>query len=1291
MGAFDKYSNFNTECNFIGVQFGERQPVLEVELNELQDIQNEARADIIRESIPSGFSTISPLNYDYMAVNENTLAFKEESVAYVNGYRIRIPKGTVVDLGKAPEGAPREDLVFLEVWKEAVDQTDTINKEGGEGQPTVPNHIKDSRYPTAMSQRVQLKWRIRVQHNIDFDKCPQGFPPHYTYGYDNRANIHYAIPQGGLSNPIDVNTIGYIHHFSATTDPSRVNNSLLPNPSSGKDSGLFYCGRVNDPTSPRLFNIMDGGIYAIPMFRLFRKPSSGKARPIDYQKLHPEVNPFAFSERVKGEKVEKAEEINIKGKTLQNICGKPYIQATGGVINNNTIVIDTTSNSIDGGILIEGSSLVKPNSKYTFVYEVISNEQYLGLLSIDGAEPYYCFSIQSLPTTIGIHKIVLTSRDTWINEKFKIATTSLQGKGKLVLSDKFMLLEGDHTNKEIPKEHFSGIRSIGEANEPITLKSRGKNLLDLNQIILNFTSPSVSEKTNNGIRIYNTTPLAYAQCYFELTGLKPNTKYVFKANQVNTKQGVSLISSRDINDKLIGVDGISSSIFTAPSNGKVRLKLYSTSANAIVGDIEYADLQLEEGDVTTTYETHKESKKTFCLKEPLRSLPNGVCDEIVGNKIIRRVGKMIFSGGEAWSSSMDDTDYFRISMKITPLISPSIMSSDIFCRPASMSHGAYEYLLMSGGYAYINYPKSKLTSPYLQGALKYLGEHPITVYYELDIPKEEPLEESLINDFNLERQFRETFSARDTLRQLPNGVKDTIENGKVIRRVKKLVLNGSEDWGIRQGEFTTPNHIQFTIFFSNKVQSNVASSIRCDKFVCKNNEASILTDDSKWCIAVNNGIYISFPKTELSTQDVAGFKAWLKTNPVTVYYELATPEEIPLEVIDYRYNTKKPLLELPNGVKDEIVGNKVIRNCGKRTFRGIDENWLLMTALETPNTQYFILSLNIKPTGGSAPYPVNSICDKLEWVNRIWDVANDTQGFGVSNDKSELYFRVQKSLLPSQTIQGFKTWLQNNPVTVVYPLATPYEEYITPDNCNYYPVTEGHNEYCGDLYYQEGINYTEVETIIEPEIVEVNTFRRVLPKGKAEIVGCNSKKHPEGYETIEWGQGKNLFNESLLENGEFVTFNGKRCFRYIDSAKFFMYQGHFKPNTSYALQLTAYREDVDVSKAFNIRFVYTDGTRTDKALTSGNKLTLVSDKSKVISHIQGSFNFSSYVYIDLDTCQLEEGEVNTPYEPFIRGEKTIPVIDENHVEDLRHKTSLTGFDYEALLDKNFDLFLRGEL
>ena len=52
-------------------------------------------------------------------------------------------------------------------------------------------------------------------------------------------------------------------------------------------------------------------------------------------------------------------------------------------------------------------------------------------------------------------------------------------------------------------------------------------------------------------------------------------------------------------------------------------------------------------------------KTEILLNEPLRSLPNGICDEIVDNKLIRRVGKVTLTGEEGWWSNWTNVSFFE--------------------------------------------------------------------------------------------------------------------------------------------------------------------------------------------------------------------------------------------------------------------------------------------------------------------------------------------------------------------------------------------------------------------------------------------------------------------------------------------------------------------------------------------------------------------------------------------------------------------------------------------------------
>lgn len=138
-----------------------------------------------------------------------------------------------------------------------------------------------------------------------------------------------------------------------------------------------------------------------------------------------------------------------------------------------------------------------------------------------------------------------------------------------------------------------------------------------------------------------------------------------------------------------------------------------------------------------------------------------------------------------------------------------------------------------------------------------------------------------------------------TLRSLPNGVKDTIEKRGnkyyKIKRCEEIFLNGGE----AIIGFSIANTVgKFAITTTNKGILNANMDevhIISDKLrgLTRNEYASNTYEGA--VIGGDGTINIAISTTKLSSQDEAGVKAYLSSNPVTVVYELATPiiEELP--------------------------------------------------------------------------------------------------------------------------------------------------------------------------------------------------------------------------------------------------------------------------------------------------------------------------------------------------------------------------------------------------------------
>lgn len=115
----------------------------------------------------------------------------------------------------------------------------------------------------------------------------------------------------------------------------------------------------------------------------------------------------------------------------------------------------------------------------------------------------------------------------------------------------------------------------------------------------------------------------------------------------------------------------------------------------------------------------------------------------------------------------------------------------------------------------------------------------------------------------------------------------------------------------------------------------------------------------------------------------------------------------------------------------DFANGKVIRANGYKVFDG-SEYW---TKSSTYPGGYYIGSWVSNNSVSNSP---NHLQDKLVTVTNLSDYSSGTN---VCYFDNSLNFKVDNSLYP--TVSDFQTFLSNNPVTVVYPLASPIDEYIT--------------------------------------------------------------------------------------------------------------------------------------------------------------------------------------------------------------------------------------------------------
>lgn len=152
------------------------------------------------------------------------------------------------------------------------------------------------------------------------------------------------------------------------------------------------------------------------------------------------------------------------------------------------------------------------------------------------------------------------------------------------------------------------------------------------------------------------------------------------------------------------------------------------------------------------------------------------------------------------------------------------------------------------------------------------------------------------------------------------------------------------------------------------------------------------------------------------------------------------------------------LRALPNGVHDEYIDGNILRRIGVMILDGSsDELWAKPTTLAMGSGYSRFLSDALKklykaPSGTSISNQ-NIISDRLKVL------AGDSEDYKSSNCivmqyTDDVLRIVLEDSITGGTLEGMKTWLSSNPITVYYELATPViEEYKLPTIGSYYPFT----------------------------------------------------------------------------------------------------------------------------------------------------------------------------------------------------------------------------------------------
>ena len=189
-------------------------------------------------------------------------------------------------------------------------------------------------------------------------------------------------------------------------------------------------------------------------------------------------------------------------------------------------------------------------------------------------------------------------------------------------------------------------------------------------------------------------------------------------------------------------------------------------------------------------------KTEILLKEPLRSLPNGVKDEIVGNQIIRRIGSVTLDGDKVSSigiinDNIVDVLYFdrivtnkkfiNYGSEGQQLIKSNIYRTGINANNWNSTTSENTLVNTNSGGFWIFLPKFTVLN--IEDARNYMNNKPTEVLYELA----EPITEKLPNGITLQ-------GFDDTTMYIENSITPTVTYGyNALIPYKEELLNQKEE------------------------------------------------------------------------------------------------------------------------------------------------------------------------------------------------------------------------------------------------------------------------------------------------------------------------------------------------------------------------------------------------------------------------------------------------------------------------------------------------------------------
>lgn len=422
--------------------------------------------------------------------------------------------------------------------------------------------------------------------------------------------------------------------------------------------------------------------------------------------------------------------------------------------------------------------VLMPGKKYTFFLDVYINRDcnynFNACVALGSNGDHMTDTARLGVPKIGWNRMrgVLTCKNAgqFQDRNFK-SIYLLMGRGDAfsnteIIMKNAMLIEGDIPMSEYPG-YFEGYRSI--ADEPVNITVHGSNHIDMNKITFSNASIIDKDPSKGYITFKKTDSNSGTFIKYENFKVKPNTYYSVAYDI--TCNGSTINKNTfiyDENSKYYGSHLVNGNIteFNTGDWNSVNIGVFVGSGISINSVIKITNFRINEGRVALPFEPYKEN--TFILDAlSLKELPTGVKDTLEGNKLTRRVGKIVLNGSEHWGlineTIPDDSKTIGFSFSTTnkPEYNMKHINkhfSDTFMNygtNAMYGSGDFEQIGTWSHGGSINIRIQRAKSVNNVASFKYwLSKNPVTVYYELAEPTVEYVDINRIGTYSTKTHIK---------------------------------------------------------------------------------------------------------------------------------------------------------------------------------------------------------------------------------------------------------------------------------------------------------------------------------------------------------------------------------------------------------------------------------------------------------------------------------------------------------------------------------------------------------